>query len=127
MLNRRHFLWLAGAAGAAAPVAVGLDLARPGPIAGQPAPGDQFTFRAITAMPKQPLPAFASQVLTGHLNPGTHSGMITQTVFAGAPSAMSEIALPGLSRSVRVTDIRQVGDLMQVTGVVDDRSQLRPG
>lgn len=40
---------------------------------------------------------------------------------------MSEIALPGLSRSMRVTSVEQVGDSLHVTGMVDDRSQLRPG
>jgi hypothetical protein len=53
--------------------------------------------------------------------------MITQTVFAGGPSAMSEIALPGLSRSVRVIDVTQVGDGLVLRGVVDDRSQLQSG
>jgi hypothetical protein len=53
--------------------------------------------------------------------------MLTQTVFAGAPGAMSTIAFPGLSRSVRVTDVQQAGQVLELTGVVDDRSQLQPG
>ncbi len=40
---------------------------------------------------------------------------------------MSDIALPGLSRIMRVVDVQQVGDTLQVTSIVDDRSQLRPG
>jgi hypothetical protein len=126
-VNRRSFLWLAGAVGAAPPVAAALDLAGQ-PSARQPADrGDLYTFRAVAALPNQPLPAYASYVVTGHVDTRTGLGMLTQTVFAGGPSAMSEIALPGLSRSMRVTGVEQVGDSLHVTGMVDDRSQLRPG
>jgi hypothetical protein len=127
-LNRRSFLWLAGAVGAAPPVAAALDLAGQAKRqTAEPSRADLYTFRAVAALPKQPLPAYASYVLTGHLDLGTRAGMITQTVFAGGPTAMSEIALPGLSRSMRVTAVDQVGDSLNVTGVVDDRSQLQPG
>jgi hypothetical protein len=128
MVNRRNFLWMAGAAGAVTPVVAALDLAAPvARTTTESTRGDVYTFHAVAALPAQPLPAYASYVLTGHLDPKSGSGTISQTVFAGGPGATSEIAFPGLSRSIRVTDVAQVGDNLNVKGVVDDRSQLRPG
>ena len=121
--DRRGFLRLAGAAGAVAPLATALG--RPAPVTGQLS--GAFTFRAVAGLPALPLPAYASFVLTGHVDAGSRSGMLTQTVFAGAPGAMSAIAFPGLSRSVRVTGVQQAGGVLELTGVVDDRSQLQPG
>jgi len=45
---------------------------------------------------------------------------VTKTVFAGAPEAMSTIALPGLSRIVRITEVQDRGAQLRLTGVVDD-------
>jgi len=127
-LNRRSFLSLAGAVGAAPPLAAALDLVSlSAPRTAEPSSGNLFTFRAVAELPKQPLPAYASHVLTGHIDPASRSGTITQTVFAGGPSAMSDIALPGLSRIMRVVDVEQLGATLHVTSIVDDRSQLRPG
>jgi hypothetical protein len=128
MLNRRNFLWTAGAAGAAVPLTAALDLAgKSSSQSGGRAPGDLITFRAVAPLPQQPLPAYASHVLTGHIDVSSGTGMVTQTVFAGGPAAMSEIALPGLTRSIRVTSATESGDTLHVQGVVDDRSQLRAG
>jgi len=88
---------------------------------------DGLSFRAVAGMPSAPLPAYASYVLEGSVNPGTRSGVLSRTVFAGAPSAMSDIALPGLSQTIRVTDVRPGRDVLRIHGLVADRSQIGPG
>jgi hypothetical protein len=55
------------------------------------------------------------------------SGIMTKTIFAGQPGAMSTVALPGLSRIIRITDVEALGGTFRILGVVDDRSQLRRG
>lgn len=86
-----------------------------------------YAFRAVAGLPTGPIPAYASYVLEGSVNLTTRSGVLTKAVYAGGPEAMSTIALPGLSRVVRVTDIRHRGDLVYVDGVIDDPSQLLAG
>jgi len=66
-------------------------------------------------------------VIEGHVNLTTRSGMLTKAVFAGHPEGMSTIALPGLSRIVRITDVQDLGGAFRIIGVVDDRSQLLRG
>lgn len=68
-LNRRGFLQLAGAASAAVPVAAALDLAAPGArnLAG-PSGSDVYRFRAVAELPQQPLPPYASYVVTRHVD-----------------------------------------------------------
>ncbi len=88
---------------------------------------DALSFRAVAGMPSAPLPAYASYVLEGSVNPMTRSGVLSRTVFAGAPAAMSGIALPGLSQTIRVTDVRSGRGVLRVQGLVADRSQLGPG
>ena len=120
--TRRKFLRLAGigtaaAASAAIPAATTLAGAR----------ARTMSVRAIGAVPAAPLPAYASYVLDGYVDAARKTGVLTRTVFAGAPGAVSAIALPGLSRTVRVVDAREdVGGVM-VRGVIDDRSQLLRG
>lgn len=125
-LNRRKFLTMAGVGSAAA--AAGVTLPGASLLAGT---GDGkngvYTFRAVVGLPKKPLPAYASYVIEGHVDLVTRSGVVTKAVFAGTPQVMSSIALPGLSRIVRVTDVQDQGNLLRITGVVDDRSQLQKG
>ncbi len=88
---------------------------------------DALSFRAVAGMPAAPWPAYASYVLEGRVNPVTRSGVLSRTVFAGAPSARSDIALPGLSQTIRVTDVRPGRDVLRIQGLVADRSQIGPG
>lgn len=88
---------------------------------------DTFAFRAVAGVPGEPLPAYASYVLEGAVNLRTRSGLLTRTVFAGAPEAVSDIALPGLTRVIRVTDVDSGRGVIRITGVTDDRSQLQAG
>ncbi len=125
-LNRRKFLTLAGVGSAAAAAGAALPGANllTGTDGGK---ANIFTFRAVVGLPKKPLPAYASYVIEGHIDLATRSGVVTKTVFAGAPQARSTVALPGLSRIVRITDVQELGGPLRITGVVDDRSQLQRG
>ena len=123
-LNRRKFLTLAGVGSAAAAAGAAL----PGAnllTGGEKA--ETFTFRAVVGLPKKPLPAYASYVIEGHVDLAAGSGVLTKAVFAGTPEAMSAVALPGLSRIVRITEVQELGGTLRITGVVDDRSQLQRG
>jgi len=88
---------------------------------------DALSFRAVAGMPSAPLPAYASYVLEGSVNSMARTGVLSRTVFAGAPAAMSDIALPGLSQTIRVTDVRPGHDVLRIHGFVADRSQIGPG
>lgn len=129
-INRRRFLQLAGAGSLAAATA-GATAAVPGlPAATRltaTSKQGRFTFRAVTGLPSKPLPSYASYVLEGHVDLTTRSGIMTKTVFAGQPKAMSSVALPGLSRIIRITDVQELGGTFRILGVVDDRSQLQRG
>jgi hypothetical protein len=85
---------------------------------------DALSFRAVAGMPAAPWPAYASYVLEGNVNPVNRSGVLTRTVFAGAPGSMSDIALPGLSETIYVTDVRPAHDGLLIQGLVAGRSQV---
>lgn len=123
-LNRRKFLKVAGASSA---VAAGAAIPSAGLLASSTATHGTVTFRAVAGMPQKPLPNYASYVIEGHVNLDTQTGVITKSVFAGGPETMSTVALPGMSRIARVTDVGYEGSVLRITGVVDDRSQLRRG
>jgi hypothetical protein len=127
-LNRRGFLQLAGTASVAVPVAFALDVTALSAASVRDLPAAEvYRFRAVAGMPQRPLPAYASYVLEGHVDLGAGTGIVAQTVFAGAPEAMSDIALPGLSRTMRMTEVHQDSDGLRLLGVIDNRSQLRRG
>jgi|SRR5579859_260438 len=123
-INRRSFLKLAGAGSAVA--AAGVNLPGVSLLAGS-AQASTLTFRAVAGLPAKPLPSYASYVVEGHVNLVARSGVVTKRLIAGGPEDMSAIALPGLSRIVRVTDVREANNGLHITGVVDDRSQLQRG
>jgi len=128
-INRRKFLTLVGVGSGA--VAGGAMLAGAGlGLLGGPS-GDKssgtFSFRAVSGLPGGALPSYASYVVQGNVNVAARSGVVARAVYAGYPGAMSTIALPGLSQIVRVTDVREAEGTVVITGVIDDRSQLRPG
>ncbi len=123
-LDRQGFLKLAGA-GSAAVAATGTlpatgalesaDAARP------------LTLRAVAQLPARPLAGYASYVLSGHVDVARRCGTLAQTVFAGSPEAMSTVGLPGMSRSIRVTDVYEDSGVLHITGIIDDRAQLEQG
>src|SRR5712692_4780328 len=88
---------------------------------------DKLKFRAVGGLPQGTFPSYASYVIEGTVDLRTRSGIATRNVFAGPPEAMSTIALPGLSRTIRITEVEDSGSVLRVRGVVDDRSQLHNG
>jgi len=124
-IERRKFLKVAGAgvAGAAAAGALG-------PLASMVISVSKngiLRFRAVTGLPREPLPAYASYILEGQVDLQAKSGAITRTLYAGAPDAMSAITFPGVKRTVRVTGLEQSDGLIRIRGLVDDPSQLLKG
>ena len=128
-MNRRRFLQIAGAGSVA--VAAGTAVAVPAltsaPRLAASSKQGTFTFRAVAGLPSKSLPAYASYVIEGHVNLSTRTGAMTKTLFAGAPNGMSTIALPGLSRIIRINDVQDLGGAFRLRGVVDDRSLLQRG
>lgn len=122
-VNRREFMKMLGAGSGA--VTAGAVLPTTGIL--RWTDKDVFIFRAVTGLPMRGLPSYASYVIQGSVNLSTRSGIVTKSVYAGPPEARSTIALPGLSRIVRVTDVRELGGELHVAGEVEDRLQLRQG
>jgi hypothetical protein len=124
-LTRRDFLKLAGAGSAAA--AVGGGVLATMKLHSWSATGRTVTFRAVTGVPGQPLPAYASFVLDGRVDLSSGTGTITKTIYAGAPDAMSSIAFSELSRTYRVTAADGDASRLRIQGVIDDPTVLRSG
>ena len=122
-MNRRTFLTLVGAGSGA--VAAGVALSGTGLFG--PSGGNGFSFRAVAGLPRGALPSYASYVVEGNVDLAARSGVVARTVYAGYPGAMTTTALPRLTQVVRVTDVRESAGYVDITGVVDDRSQLSPG
>jgi hypothetical protein len=121
-MDRRTFLKLAGAGSAAAavaaiPAAGALSLSRAG----------HLTFRATAGLPAKPLPAYATQVVEGNVDLSRGTGVVISQVFAGHTDGVSDIALPGLSRVIRITGVQRQGAVMRLSGVIDERSSLQRG
>jgi hypothetical protein len=122
-MDRRDFLKIAGvgtaalAAGAAVPVAgffgwTGKNVLR---------------FRAVTGMPKAPLPAYASYVIEGQVDIRARTGSLAKSLHAGAPDAMSGVVFPGTARSIRVTDIQESGGELRIYGQIAQTADLLKG
>src|SRR6266702_6460776 len=125
-LNRRKFIAIAGVGSAAAATTGALTLAGL-PLGHTNTRGETLAFRAVAGLPSRLLPAYASYVIEGHVNLASRSGVVTQTLYAGAPEGMSKIAFPGQSRIVRITDAQDLGGTFRILGTIDDRSQLQRG
>ncbi len=126
-INRRRFLQLAGAgslAAATAGAAAVMPVLPSAPRLTAASKEGSFRFRALAGMPTRPLPSYASYVIDGHVDLNTKTGIVTKSVFAGHPEGMSTVALPGLSRIVRIVDVEKLGGSFYIKGVIDDRSQL---
>ena len=127
-VDRRGFLKLAGT-GSAAVAAASLPGSTLLPAAAVAVTGaaaaTTFSFRAIAGLPASPA-SMATRIVEGHVDPVTGTGMVTSRVLAGHPSP-SQIALPGLTRLIRINAVAQEGSVLRLQGVVDDRSQLLAG
>ena len=122
-ISRRDFLKMVG--GGSVALAGGAMLANFG-LQGATTK-DALTFRAVAGLPSMPLPSYASYVVEGGVNLATKTGVVTRTVFAGAPDATSNLALPGLTRNLRITDVSSLGGIVRITAEVADPSVLLKG
>ena len=118
-MDRRSFVKLAGAGSAAAAAAAGV------PLVGVLIDHERgvLRFRASGGLPTSPLPSYATHVVEGTVDLTKQSGTVTSRVLAGHPGATSGIGLPGLSRIIRITEVK--GNRLR--GEIEDRSQLRRG
>lgn len=122
-LDRKALLKAAGAGSAAVAAAgSGLPLAK------------YFTdrtghlvFSSAAGVPRAPLPSYATQIVEGQIDLARGSGLVTSRVLAGHPGDTSLVGLPGLTRTIRVTDVEAKGQQVRLRGVIEDRSQLRRG
>jgi hypothetical protein len=124
-LNRRRLFKIAGvgsalAAGAALPVVGRL-------VTESSGDSDAFAFRSSLGLPERPLPSYATYLVEGTLNLAAGTGLITSRVLAGHPDDPSEVGLPGLARIIKVTQVQANGAVLNVRGIIEDRSQLQPG
>ena len=122
-ISRRDFLKIVG--GGSVALAGGAMLANFG-LPGQVAK-DALTFRAVAGLPSMPLPSYATYVVEGGVNLATKTGVVTRTVFAGAPDATSNLAFPGLTRNLRITDVSSLGGVVRITAEMADPSVLLNG
>jgi len=121
-MDRKGFVKLAGA-GAAAAAAAGV------PFVGGLLHHERGTlrFRASGGLPTSPLPSYATHVVEGTVDLEAQSGTVTSRVLAGHPGATSGIGLPGLSRIIRVAEVKGSESPIRLRGEIEDRSQLRRG
>jgi hypothetical protein len=127
-VSRRGFLKLAGA-GSAALVAIGAGVTGVGKLF---RPGDaqgtaKFAFQATAGLPQGPFPSYASLVLKGTVDPVAGTGTIERSVLAGSPESMSDIVLPGTTRTFHVVGVRRHRSALLVNAALDDMSTLGPG
>ena len=126
-VDRRGFLKLAGT-GSAAVAAASLPGSSLLPAAGAAIVGvaaTTLTFRATAGLPASPA-SMVTRIVEGHVDLAAGTGTVTSRVLAGHP-APSQIALPGLTRLIRINAVAQEGSIVRLQGVVDDRSQLLAG
>jgi len=119
-VDRRNFLKLAAKGSALAAAAAVL------PLSGVLEWTSQGTlkFRAVTGLPRNPLPTYASFVVEGTVDLDRGTGIVTKSLYAGAPQAMSNILFPGTARTIRVTSVDRSANLMRLQGVVDVQDAL---
>jgi hypothetical protein len=120
-VDRRTFLKLAGSGSVlAAAAAVG------GSAMLRPQADRYLAFRASAGLPTKPLPSMVTKIVEGNVDMESGTGIVSSRVLAGYPLP-SQIALPGLTRLIRITAATRQGGRVRLTGVVDDRSQLQAG
>lgn len=81
-------------------------------------------FRAVAGLPRNPLPTYATFVVEGSVDLDRGTGIVTKSLYAGAPQAMSDILFPGTARTIRVTTVDRSANQVRLAGVVDARQAL---
>jgi hypothetical protein len=118
-VDRRNFLKLAAKGSAVAAAAVM-------PLSGVVRWTSQgaLKFRAVAGLPRNPLPTYATFVVEGSVDLDRGTGLITKSLYAGAPQAMSNILFPGTARTIRVTTVDRSANQVRLAGVVDPGEAL---
>jgi hypothetical protein len=119
-VDRRNFLKLAAKGSALAAAATVLPLSGVLEWTSQGA----LKFRAVTGLPRNPLPTYASFVIEGTVDLDRGTGIVTKSLYAGAPQAMSNVLFPGTARTIRVTTVDRSVNEVRLTGVVDGHEVL---
>src|SRR2546422_9999333 len=109
-MDRRDFLKIAGAGSAVVAAGVAMPVAGFFGWTGK----DVLRFRAMSGMPRAPLPTYASYVIEGQVDLRAGTGQLAKSIHAGAPNAMSGVVFPGTARSLRVTNVEQSGSSVQI-------------
>jgi len=122
-MDRRDFLKIAGAGSAVVAAGVAMPVAGFFGWTGK----DVLRFRAVSGMPRAPLPTYASYVIEGQVDLRAGTGQLAKSIHAGAPNAMSGVVFPGTARSIRVTNVEQSGSSVQITGEIREPSTLLKG
>jgi hypothetical protein len=121
-VNRRRLFKLAGVGTV---LVAGVAIPTIGPLRkDQP---DKLHMRATVGLPEAPLPSYATYMIEGTIDLAAGTGLLASRVLAGHPDGPSNIGLPGLGRTIAVTQVEERGSLLMLTGLVQDRSQLQPG
>lgn len=118
-MDRGAFMKLAGASSVAAAVPMAGKLATPD--------GSGLQFKAVGGLPAAPLPSYATHLVEGTVDVQGGKGIVTSRVLAGHPGGTSGVGLPGLARIIRIDRVEVERDVYRLTGVIEDRSQLRRG
>jgi len=119
-VDRRNFLKLAAKGSALAAAAAVMPLSGILKWTGQGA----LKFRAVAGLPRNPLPTYATFVVEGSVDLDRGTGIVTKSLYAGAPQAMSNVLFPGTARTIRVTSVNRSANKVRLAGVVDAREAL---
>lgn len=114
-VDRRNFLKLAAKGSALAAAAAAMPLSG---ILKWTSPG-ALKFRAVAGLPRNPLPTYATFVVEGTVDLDRGTGIVTKSLYAGAPQAMSNILFPGTARTIRITTADRSANRLRLAGVVD--------
>jgi len=109
-MRRRRFLALIAATSA---VGATLPLAR---LAIERRSPGLIRFRGTAGLPAAKLPAYATYVVEGTIDPAAQSGQVTTRVLAGAPDTMSAIDLPGLAQTISVDSVEEHEGILHIRG-----------
>ncbi len=114
-VDRRNFLKLAAKGSALAAAATVMPLSGVLKWTSQGA----LKFRAVAGLPRNPLPTYATFVVEGSVDLDRGTGLITKSLYAGAPPAMSNILFPGTARTIRIASVRRSGNQVRLAGAVE--------
>src|SRR5260370_35670670 len=70
-------------------------------------------FRAVAGLPRNPLPTYATFVIERTVDLDRGTGIVTKSLYAGAPQPMSNNLFPGTATTIRwTTDDRSANQVL---------------